>query len=1024
MMGSGMGRRGARLAMPVEAGILSLFLAAAGPFGLGAQSKHVAAKAERPERTVVSAEDIVLYPPAGAGAAFAFLPSVKSYPFDRSIALSAAPGETRSYLVKTREGPEAGDRIVAYVVDKRRPRPPRAEPGSGLYHESLRPVLSCDAGATVMWAVLGAEGDAADFAPYTKERGPVLNPPSKGSETRTLLAYAVNPAGLRSYPARFAYRMAEPGLPAAAPRVESPPLTPDPALQVPQVTMQRGYAELALPLAAGAYFLVDFSVASPPASVDDFERIESENGVAKLRIPCPYGWSGEVKLYCGTLNDGSAFYNPAPLAVALSYPAEESPEPPVPPSPIVAADPAGQGGFLAFPAYDGSIYVAIGKDLPRLYAAPITLSGDASDYLVSWYGIDAGGRKSAKQSGTFSLPKGPRDVELYGAAEGASIGGDVVLKPDAKSTAFLASSKGKTSVRYELRIDGSFPPEPGPASPLLGDSLSISCPPGEERSVVLRYRVLSDKEASEGRILRFTLDRKPPEPPRASGATANYYDRPTSLALEVGAGGKAAYASLSIDGESAPFLPLEKAIELAGSENGPVSYRLRAYSQDAAGNRSPEMEPIALVVDTTSVYVAEDGDDKGEGTPAKPLRSLDAAVAAALRDGKKNVNMRGSLELRSRVVLTRPLSFVGGFGESWAKGGTSRAVLKVSSSLGQPAFSAKGGELRFRMVELRAESAGSGPLIELEGSTLATVDSTLAAGSDGDFVLVSAVGSRLSLSGSQVRANRAMSFTAFSTDRCEIEVADSSIRASSGVRIFCAFDSDSGSLAIRQTLFECRSDLGLSLLSLRSASLLMDRSSIDASGGSGFLRLGLLKAVSGEVKNSKIAVSWNGPGTLFEIADGGPSFGHDTIAAAYTKGPMRFFDLRGKPIQVLNCILDCAGPDGELLRTDSQPKAGALAADCVWGFEYLLSGSAEARDIAEISRINASSPLYSSKPMISEPPEKSFDSPMKKLSSLKGGSACVGAALSLGSGYEVDFSGRPRPGPGKEAADIGADELF
>jgi hypothetical protein len=981
--------------------------------------------AQTPDRTFVSGKDIVLDPPVGGPSFFKFLPGGAPVHFDRRLVLSAASGEMRTYLMQTGSDSSlaSGEApILSYVVDKRRPQAPKAEPGAGLYSGAIAPELKADLGSTIFWALVGPNGATEGFLPYAADSRPRLDPPAKGTITYTLLAYSVNGAETRSYPSRFVYRMAESGLPATAPPQDPGALNADPALPEPEVEELRGYSELRISLPQGASLLADFYADRSPGSLDDFERIEAEGGVAKLRVPCPYAWSGDVGLYYGILKDGVASFNPRLLVLHLSYSADENLPPAPPPSPVVAADPAGRGGFLAFPSYDGTIYVSVGNSRSAVYASPIALGAGATSARVSWFGVDSNGQRSATRDQTFALPEALPDIELSGATEGASIGGDVTLKSAVK-TAAAGGSAAEASVHYELRLDGSLPPEPGSASPVLGDALTIACPPGEERSVVLRYRRISADAASEGRILRFTLDRKPPDAPRFLDAPSSYMDRPVSYELVPGSGGKDIFASVSADGSPASFLPVTAPLTLAGSDSGPVTYVIRAYDVDAAGNKSEEMKAVSLVVDKSSVYVAEDGGDKGDGSPDRPYKSLDAAIALAVRGGKRSVNMRGSLEMRAGARLSKDLAFVGGFGRSWVKDGSSRAIVRVSVPQGQSAFSQIGGSLAFRAVELRSEAAGPSPVIELAGASLTIADSTIVAGSDGDLVLVSAADSKVSLSSSRVQAARAMSFTAFSASGSEITLTGSSLSAAEGVRIFGAFDMDGGGLSLLQSLVESRSDLGLSLLSLRSASLLVDRSLITAEGGSGFLRLGSFKAVSGEVKNSKVLLSWAGPGTLFEIAGGGPSFRHDTIIADSAKGGLRFFDLRGTQPQIWNSIMDCTGPGAELARSDSVPGAGALVADCVWGFDRLFTGALETADLLSLNALNASSVLYSSKPIISEPPGSSFAAPLKSQAPLSKGSACVGAALALGSGYEVDFSGRARPAPGKDGPDIGADEL-
>ena len=100
---------------------------------------------------------------------------------------------------------------------------------------------------------------------------------------------------------------------------------------------------------------------------------------------------------------------------------------------------------------------------------------------------------------------------------------------------------------------------------------------------------------------------------------------------------------------------------------------------------------------------------------------------------------------------------------------------------------------------------------------------------------------------------------------------------------------------------------------------------------------------------------------------------------------------------------------------------GVLVADCLWGFDRLIAGEGDVVDLKGLNALNAASALYSSKPVIAEPPERTFAAPVKNQASLRGDSACVNAALPL-EGFEIDFSGHPRPGPGHGAPDIGAEE--
>jgi hypothetical protein len=974
------------------------------------------------EQSVLSSKDVVLYPSNPGSSFFRFLPEGATLPFDRSLELSAANGEKRVYRVQTGSSAALASGVapvLSYVIDKRRPHSPQSRPGTGLYSAKLELALSAEEGDDIFWALVGPDGSMPSFSRYDAASPPKLEPPSSGSVSYTLVAYAVGASGMRSDPARFIYRLTEPGLTVSSPLADTEILSPDPSIAAPKLATGRGYTELSMTLPSGASLLLAFDQGAVPSSLEDFERIEAdESGLASFRINCPYAWSGDLSLYYGILKGNSASYSPVKLSVHLAYPTDEAFLPSVPPSPILASDPAGRAAFIAFPAYDGDIYVSIGSAQSELYASPIALPVGLTVATVSWYGQDGSGRRSPTKSRSFELPVRIPDVELSGVEPFSSVGSDVLLKAvqDAGS-----SSSPKVQVRYELRTDGSVPPEPGLSSPLLGDSLSISCPPGEERLVVLRYRCFVGDAGGEGRLLRFTLDKKPPEPPVLAETPSAYSDKSVSLQLLPGSGGKSVFASVSTEGAAAPFTLVTGPIELTGSDSGPVDYTIRAYDVDAAGNKSQEMHSLSLVVDRASVYVAEDGSDRGDGSPDRPYKSLDAAFAAASRGGKKSVNMRGTLTMRNPARFSSEISLIGGFGPAWAKDPAARTVVRLLPHQGKASITQDGGSLSIRRVEFEAEDT-SNPLITLSAASLFVSDSAIVAHSEGDLVIVSASRSKIGLSNSRIEGIAAMSLTAFSAEDSDIVVALSSISSRSGVRIFGAFDMNGGSLSLRESILESASDLGLNLLSLRSSSLSVDRSLIKVEGGSGFLRIGSFKAVSGEIKNSKLLLSWNGPGTLFEVQEGGPALRHDTILAD-SKAALRFFDLSGRLPQLWNSIFDCSAPGSDFLRSDSVPAAGIVVADCVWGFDSYLSGALESKDLASLNALNALSALYSSKPCVSESPDNSFSAPLKSQTTLRKESACVGAALPIGIGYSLDFSGHQRPAPGTTLPDIGADEL-
>ena len=348
-----------------------------------------------PDQSFFSNKDIVVYPPDHGSSTFRFLPDSRYIPYERSIVLSAAPGEMRAYLMQVTSGKAKGDSpaTTGYVIDKKRPPAPRAEPGTGLFHDAIKPVLSDEDGADIFWALIGPGSIPAAFVRYGEDSRPGFAIPASGTVTYTLLAYAVDQSGNRSYPSRFVYRMAEAGLPAEAPIPDSFTITAVPFLPKPEVENSIGYSELRMSVPPGASLLLTIDPDSPPESLDDFERIAAEGGVAKLRLPCPYGWTNDVSVYYGILRDGVASFNPQPVVIHLSNPAEEIPLPADPEAPILAADPAGRGAFAVFPSYDGALFVSVDGAEPKIYNAPVALPPNKTSVRLSWYGQDDSGQR-------------------------------------------------------------------------------------------------------------------------------------------------------------------------------------------------------------------------------------------------------------------------------------------------------------------------------------------------------------------------------------------------------------------------------------------------------------------------------------------------------------------------------------------------------------------------------------------------------------------------------------------------------
>jgi hypothetical protein len=521
------------------------------------------------------------------------------------------------------------------------------------------------------------------------------------------------------------------------------------------------------------------------------------------------------------------------------------------------------------------------------------------------------------------------------------------------------------------------------------------------------------------------MDRKPPDPPVLAAKPPIYSDKSYSIRYKAADSSISTYVSLSTEKKSVLFKRFEKDIELAGSAVGPISYTIRSYSIDRAGNRSVEAEPTLVVIDTNTLYADTAAKDSGDGSPFKPFRTIDAVLAESSRTGKSNIYLRGKFELTTALAVDRDLAIQGGFTADWDIDPSNRSELRLVAPRNPSAFTVRAAKLALRGLAMTSSSTGSAPIILVDRGELTLEEVALSARGEGDIIMLRAESSKVFLQHASLTAVQAMSCTALNVGGSSLSIQDSIISARPGVRIFNAVDQKGGSLEIRGSLLESSADLALRLISLRDATLLMDRSLARVEGGSGYLRLGSFRSVTGEIRSSKFDVSWKGAGTLFEIESTGPSFRHDTILAGTSKGNLRFFEIAGSIPEIWNCILSCSSGGGELIRSIRAPGPGTMVSDCIWGFDILVAGAVPIRNLASLDALNAGSIPYSSRRHIAEPPTRSFAATEKGQISLGSASACIDAAFILDGSYSLDFMGRARPSPFRKGLpDIGADEYY
>ena len=994
--------------MRLRAGLALLLLAACAAVA-SAQGSGAAVFRHAADVPSLSNRCVILLPPDNdqGDAAYRFAGSSAWLPFDLPLELDAAYGEDRSYALEVREGREGSADSLSVRIDRLPPAPPALSPDPGLYRNGIKLALSAEPGARILYSISRAGAGAEPFLEYAAEAQPGLELPATASETYVIMAYAIDEAGNSSVTSRASYRLAAPGPGYAAPAVaEAPPSSsvgglsglPDPVK-----TVFDGHVLLDFGPPEGSVLYVAVNPAATPASIADFLPLATTAGKARLDLPSPPGWSGKVRVYVGLLEGKTFVFRSSPLELALGDFASLA----RPQAPSLLASVPGGPVWLSFPPYQGEIRCSVdGADFAR-YDGPVALPVRPGEVNVTWYGRSAQGEESARSSTTLVRPLSPPEVSLSGA------GWDEVLNHDVT----LEASGGL--VRYELGSDGSMPPEPGPSSPVVSASLQVSCPEGEERKVIIRYRGYSgegaDAVGGEGGILRFRIDRKPPAPPEIVGPALEYSSVPLSVSFNAQEG--TVMAAVDSGDSTGKFETAPPILGLPGSPDGPVTYRVRAYAVDEAGNRSAEAAPLVVTVDVATVYVSEDGSDSGDGSRVHPYASLDAGLAMVLASGGQP---RTALAIRGRVPsagsVTLPagssLAIKGGFDASWApQPGAVSAIVRGRAS--GPMLVLSDANLRIEGLAIEAGDLGNPVLFSAAGSTLALSGVSVAAASDGDVLFLDAAGSSLSLEDTSVSMEGAVSACAIQARDCRIRVKGSRLAAGAGVRYYSGINAAGGSLSLDSSAFSSRAVLGTRLVAMQSGQVSISASYFDVRGSAGFLSIGSFENCSGLVKGCSGYLEWGGNATLFSLRGSSPAFLQDSFFASTSRGSIRFFDCTGTGPLVRNCILGAKGARNELLVSDRKSLPGEVAANCFWGFSSYLSGAFTVRDLAGLNAYNATDGR--ARPNLVESPSVTFADPPPASFELAAASACRGAGMVLSDGSASSAAGSSPDNP-----DIGA----
>ena len=469
--------------------------------------------------------------------------------------------------------------------------------------------------------------------------------------------------------------------------------------------------------------------------------------------------------------------------------------------------------------------VTIDRTVPASPAAPVLLFSDANPGVayLQWpvpgtgrvlYRLDSPAGAAETSGGDFLPAVGPVSVQVD-PGQGSVIRGTAVTENAAGTRSVPAgfslpvgsrlpppvfrgardgvpSAQGiqlsctalQGEVRYEISTDGGFTPTVTSASPRFPPQLALDAAEGQTVDATIAARVFDPAgKAIPSRevTLHAIVDRTPPDAPTASGIEdgGHYQDsRKVDLLSSEGT----IYDTVTIGTDV--VVPAQTAsnryvspLVLDAPAGASVTYRMTAFSVDAAGNRSREVRSWTVTIDRMIVYASPNGSDFSDGSRDTPVRSIRRAAQVALTGSRRTIYAAaGSYPEESPVQIAGDLAMVGGLDpqtwqplrlERWStiseserwKGGDALVEMTAGSasirgfdldggpSSAAPLLAVTGGSVLLAGGAVTLSGPGAGPAILQTGGDLSLQDLRLQAqgGWQGSFLAAS--GGTLDISG-------------------------------------------------------------------------------------------------------------------------------------------------------------------------------------------------------------------------------------------------------------------------------------
>ncbi len=353
--------------------------------------------------------------------------------------------------------------------------------------------------------------------------------------------------------------------------------------------------------------------------------------------------------------------------------------------------------FICWPDNYENIFFRINNGKIQEYKHPFSYryNGESSEFTISYYASDSINSTSKVNSISVKLP-GKQDYLL---AEGIMNNGFY------KENLILESIKTNGIIRYEISTDQIVPPRVSVFSPLLPEKLPFKIAEGESINFIVslkEFKSLEDEIGGAEQVIRFTIDKQPPEPPVIQGVDDGEYYLTDIVASFKLTQDYVYYSVQNNINEKGEFKKYIEPFEI-NSPNGMFnSYLIKAYTEDFSGNKS-KIKEWNITIDKEIIYVSEQGMDYYEGTRSWPYASLNKALQQVDKSERKTIFVEeGNYVINSPVLIDENITIYGGFKRgNWnEKAGTSIITVSKEFLEKSPAFYVKNGTLTIDTMEI------------------------------------------------------------------------------------------------------------------------------------------------------------------------------------------------------------------------------------------------------------------------------------------------------------------------------------